>query len=438
MTSLRKRLFLILLTATSVIWLCAVGWIYFGSRNQLEHVLDTRLQEAATMVHSLVASGNMTAAVAAVPIQGTSYERQLSCQIWSLDGQLVARSSGAPQGQLIGGRDGFADRVVDGETWRIYTIVDQDKGVRVAVGDRIGLRDRLIRDLIAGLMTPALLIVPLLGLLIWASLGRGLKPLRDIASEIVARDAEDMRRINETGTPSEIRPVVAAVNSLFGKVEAARRHEREVTAFAAHELRTPLAGLKTQAQVALATEDPSIRSGALNQILISVDRTARLVRQLLALAKLEAAAAPQDAGVVRAGDLLGEIVDASPISPANVHIEIDPSLSDLRLPGDREALHLILRNLHENAVAHMMHSGTVRWSPLPGKRGLMVEDDGPGIPEEELPLVTQRFYRGRHKTVGGTGLGLTIAAIAARRAGVKLTLANRADRRGLSASISWS
>ncbi|MGO4838780.1 sensor histidine kinase N-terminal domain-containing protein, partial [Rhizobiaceae sp. 2RAB30] len=174
MTSLRKRLFVILVAATGIIWLCAVAWIYVGSRSQLEHVLDTRLQEAARMVSSLVAGGNMTAsdAAGAVPDMShgpTGYERQLSCQIWSLDGRLVARSSGAPDHKLSESPAGFSEQTVGGQTWRVFTIEDTAKGIRVMVGDRLGLRDQLVADLIKGLMAPALLIVPLLGLLTWVS-----------------------------------------------------------------------------------------------------------------------------------------------------------------------------------------------------------------------------------------------------------------------------
>ncbi|MFG1303425.1 ATP-binding protein [Xanthobacter autotrophicus] len=436
MSSLKRRLFLILLAATGAIWLCATGWIYVSSRSELEHVLDTRLQEAARMVHSLVAGGNIAAAAQAATLPEAAYERQLSCQIWSLDGRLVAKSGGAPDEALAGPAEGFSERVVNGEPWRVYTILDPGKGVRVMVGDRIGLRDRLVRDLVAGLLAPVVLIVPLLGLLIWISLGRGLKPLHAVASDISTRDGEDMRPVAPAEAPAEIRPLLEAINGLFAKVEAARRQERDVTAFAAHELRTPLAGLKTQAQIALAAHDTPTREGALRQILISVDRTTRLVRQLLALAKLEGTPSPpaDTAGETDAGALLRDIVRQT-ARPGATQVVLEDALDALKLKGDREALHLMLRNLHENAVEHMAGGGTIAWRPCAG--GLCVEDEGPGIPEEELPLVTRRFYRGRSRSGSGSGLGLTIATMAAARAGARLTLENRGDRHGLRATVVW-
>ena len=290
MRSLRVRLFATLLLATGMIWLSAVAWIYLGSKREVEQVLDNRLQEAARMVSSLVGAvgdAGTDGAPRTLPAP-SAYERQLSCQIWSLDGRMVARSSGAPERRLTEAPAGFSQREVDGETWRVFTVEDAEKGVRVMVGDRLGLRERLVTDLIMGLVTPALLVVPLLGMLIWASLGRGLRPLRLMARNLAARDADDMSAIDAGRAPTEVRPLADALNGLFLKVEAARRHEREVTAFAAHELRTPLAGLKTQAQVAMAAADPEVVKAALRQILAAVDRTTRLVRQLLDAARLDA------------------------------------------------------------------------------------------------------------------------------------------------------
>lgn len=432
--SLRRRLFVVLLVATSAVWVCAIAWIWFGSRAELEHVLDTRLQEAASMVHSLVASGNMTEAAAAMHTDDPGYSRQLSCQIWSLDGRLLARSSGAPEASLAEDEAGFANRSINDHTWRVYTIIDTTKGVRVAVGDRIGLRDRLMRDLIFGLVGPAILIIPVLGLMIWIGLGRGLSPLSRIASDLMTRDGEDMRPLNVRDAPSEVQPLIAALNGLFEKVEAARHHEREVTAFAAHELRTPLAGLKTQAQVALAAKDGAVRQSALQQILVSVERTSRLIRQLLSLARLEAMPHRTSDTLTNVGTVLRDVIAHGP-SRGGVAVDIDPNLDELSVRCEHELLHLVLRNLHENAMEHSRAPGRISWSAVAGKTGVAVEDEGPGIPEDEIGLVTQRFYRGRNKVGAGSGLGLTIVSTAASRFGAVLRLTNRLGGKGLRCAV---
>src|SRR6185437_4076598 len=166
---------------------------------------------------------------------------------------LVARSRGAPISNLGGTQTGFSERQIEGESWRVFTLEDTDKGLRVLVGDRLGAREHIVTDIIKGLLAPTLLIVPLLGFLIWSSLNRGLRPLRSLALELQKRQADDMRPVETGRAPAEILPMMDALNALFSKVESARRHEREITAFAAHELRTPLAGLRTQAQVAIGT-----------------------------------------------------------------------------------------------------------------------------------------------------------------------------------------
>ena len=440
MSSLRVRLFATLIVATGALWLIAAAWIYVGARQEVEHVLDTRLQEAARMVSSLVAAGSLPpkrgddVAPGVIPDAG-GYDRQLSCQIWSLDDRLVARSSGAPGEKLSDGGAGFSERIVDGEPWRVFAVVDEAKGIRVLVGDRLGLRERLVADLIKGLLWPAAFILPLLGAVIWISLGRGLRPLHRIARELRRRDAEDMSPVDAGAAPSEIRPLAAALNGLFGKVERARRHEREVTAFAAHELRTPLAGLKTQAQIAVAARDPVVRDNALRQVLRAVDRASRLVTQLLALARLDAAPPEGPIEAVPLGALIDEVAELCKAAGPGVPVVVAPETRALVLAVPRESLTLLLKNLTENALRHSPPGGVVTWRGAPDGTGIEVVDEGPGAPESLLPQLTRRFFRGSGEVDGGAGLGLAIAAAAAGHCRARLELKNRADRTGLVARI---
>jgi two-component system sensor histidine kinase QseC len=434
MMSLRLRLFLILIGATGLIWLAAVSWIYISSQRELEHVLDTRLQEAARMVASLAEGFGRSSSVEGADSKAlptlSGYERQLSCQIWSLDGRLIAKSSGAPEGVLTDRKSGFSDHKINGEAWRVYAIEDASKGIRVLVGDRLGLRERLVGDLVKGLLWPALLIVPLLGLLIWLSLNRGFRPLAWITNDLTHRKADDMRPVNVAATPSEVQPLTNALNQLFAKVELARRHERDLTAFAAHELRTPLAGLKAQAQVAIAADDPAVMKHALRQILISVDRTSRLVRQLLAISRLDARGEEQGAEPIVIGDLIDEIAGAT-AKPDAIAVSVDERLAALTWMANRECLELAIRNLHENAIQHMPSGGHVRWTLGSSSNDIVVEDEGPGIPENEMPQVGTRFFRGQFKSPIGSGLGLSISRLALERIGARLVLSNRTDSTGL-------
>jgi len=435
MNSLRNRLFFALITATCLIWFCAIFWVYLGSRAEFERAFDNRLRESAKMVASLVSNAALlgvgsTDAAATNP----SYERHLSCQIWSLDGRLLAHSSGAPKDPLAVEESGFSDRIVDGELWRVYSVEDRWKGVRVMVGDRISMREHLVHDLVAGLLIPALLVIPALGLLLWLSLHFALRPLTILAKQLRDRADDDMTPIDGEKTPSEVRPLIDALNGLLSNLSAALRHDRELTAFAAHELRTPIAGLKTQAQVALAAADPAVKEGALRQILISVDRTTRLIRQLLALTKLDSENAAISGEQMNVGEVLDEIVASSPPSGTKIDIRIDPELRRLDVYSNREFLTVALRNLHENAIEHM-DSGSVSWRYEKESCGIVIEDEGPGIPDDELPMASRRFFRGRHKSPTGTGLGLAIVELAAERVGARLVISNRLDRSGLRAVL---
>jgi two-component system, OmpR family, sensor histidine kinase QseC len=436
MSSLRNRLFFILITATCLIWLCAIFWVYLVSKAEFQRAFDNRLRESAKMVASLVADN---ALFTTRPLDANSllpsYERQLSCQIWSLDGRLIAHTRGAPKDQLAIAGSGFSNRIVDGESWRVYSVEDRAKRLRVMVGDRIGMRDHLVHDLVAGLVIPALLVIPILGAVLWLSLNFELRQLRIMAKQLRDRAADDMTPLQAAVAPLEVKPLIEALNSLLANLDAALRHDRELTAFAAHELRTPIAGLKTQAQIALAAADPAVKGGALRQIVISVDRTTRLIRQLLTLTKLDAEIQSDGAEQLNVGAVLDEIIDASGPTDKDIAIQVDPELRKMNVVSNREILIVALRNLHENALQHMPDCGVVRWRYEDNPCGIVIEDEGPGIPEDELPMAARRFFRGRHKSATGTGLGLAIVELAASRLGGRLVLANRRDRSGLKAAL---
>ncbi|MFC5386521.1 ATP-binding protein [Aquamicrobium segne] len=442
MPSISKRLFIILVLTTSLVWLSAVAWIYLSTRAEVERVLDARLMEAGRMVSSLIVSQEITVD----PTQGgatdlplhahSTYDRQLSCQIWSLQGALIGRSDGAPDEKLSDHEDGFSETVIDGETWRVYAVTNEELGVRVLVGDSLWIRDRLVKDVIRGLLLPALLILPVLALLIWLSVRRGLEPLHKVASDLETRHASDLSPIDDAETAKEIVPVLQSLNGLFARVEGLRERERNFTAFAAHELRTPLAGLKTQAQVALASDDGEIRDQALRQIVIGVDRTGRLVRQLLDMSALEAFDQIEKRGLAQPGPVLRSLAEELADPARDIRIEVSLELDTLTVEIEPELFTLAARNLLENAVNHSPEGGVVRCR-LADKAegvGIVIEDEGPGIPDEELPRITERFFRGRHKAAIGSGLGLAIVELALGRSGWHLQLHNR-ETGGLSAII---
>ncbi len=435
MTSIRARLFLILLITTGIVWLSAFAWIYMNTRAEVERVLDARLIEAARMVNSLINSQEISPGKAAAlpdqtPKAHTPYDRQLSCQIWALDGTLVARSESAPGQPLTDSTAGFSETVVDGETWRVYAVENDALGVRVMVGDNLRVRDRLVRDVIRGLVLPGLLTLPVLAALIWFSVRKGLAPLNDMARALELRPASDLSAMPDSNSPTEIKPMIRSLNGLFARVNTAREHERDFTAFAAHELRTPISGLKTQAQIALTSDTDAVRDQALRQIIVGVDRTSRLVRQLTDLTNAENGDMDSGGGAVSAGMLMRKIAeDIQHHHPTAARIAISDELENTPLRANETLFMLATRNLLENAVQHSPADQLVTCRVERGAHSIrvLIEDCGPGIPEDELHKVCNRFFRGRNKTVLGSGLGLAIADLALRRMSAQLHLQNRAE-----------
>ncbi len=446
MKSMTARLFGLLMLATGVVWFCGMAWIYSGSRKELERVLDVRLEEATRMVSSLMDDAGVQVAGAVsgvrvanqtVPIPTLDTNFRLACQIWSIDGRLVGKSSEAPTTQLTNVSSGYSNQNINGTRWRVFASEDRGRGFRVLVGDSISHRERLVRELMWGLAIPGLVVLGVLAGLIWLALRQGLEPLRRLTAALAQRSPDALEPLAIARAPSEIQPVVDELNGLFEKVMAAREHERSVTAFAAHELRTPLAGLRTQVQIALAAADPSIRHHALQNAITAADRTNRMATQLLAMASVDAEQPHAIQEWIVAGPKLKAICDALHAGERDAPPTIDEALFRCRIRVNPDAFHMAVRNLTENALQHTPGNGIVRWSLLPTPQGtlLKLQDSGPGIPEDELLAVTRRFYRGRNKSPIGSGLGLAIAQTALEKDGLGLQLENQPHGSGLCVQI---
>ncbi|MBX9862916.1 MAG: sensor histidine kinase N-terminal domain-containing protein [Hyphomicrobium sp.] len=446
MNSISARLFTLILLATTLVWSLGMAWIYSGSKLELERVLDARLEEATRMVNSLIDSADFTVtnAVSGVrvpnrstaPVSGIT-DFKLACQVWSIDGRLVGKSSAAPNTQLTQSSSGFSNQDINGTHWRVYAREDRERGVRVLVGDNIAHRERLVRELIWGLAVPGIVVLAVLSGLIWIAIRQGLAPLSRLTHVVERRSGDELEPIEIGSTASEIRPVVDALNGHLQKVIVAREHERSVTAFAAHELRTPLAGLRTQVQIALAAADPAMRDAALKNALVAADRTTRMARQLLSLAQIDAGAgkAPQD--WIDAGTRLRAICDELRTKENTAPATVDDALYGCRIRVNPDAFHLAARNLTENAIQHSRSVEPVRWTLVKGDKhfAIALDDGGPGIPDDEIGMVTKRFFRGRHKCAVGSGLGLSIVETALDKDGLSLRLENRHSPAGLRASI---
>lgn len=442
MTSLRGRIFAMVAAVTLLVWSSAAAWTYFSTRAEIQRVLDRRLEEAARMVASL--SGSLEGRSASPAAEAFEqprldhYNRQLSCQIWSLDGRLLGRSTHAPDEPLAIAGAGFSEREIDGETWRVYSLAEPERGIRVLVGDNLAVRERLVGDLMTGLLVPFAAAILALALLVWAAVGRGLAPLRDIAGRLRRRDPADHEPLGIGRVDRELQPLVGAVDGLFGRLAALRETEQHFIASAAHELQTPLAGLRAHAQIALMAEDEQTRARSLERIQASVDRTARLVHQLLELAREETSAeAPAGhwAGVAEVvGGLAEELEPALQRAGVGIACSERARVAELRI--DDCSLALALRNLVDNSVQHSPPGSSIEIDLVDrGDEALLsVLDRGPGIPLADIDRVRDRFVRGSRAKGSGSGLGLSIVELVIARAGGRLELAAR-EGGGLRASL---
>lgn len=441
MTSIRFRLFVLLLSATVLVWSSAAAWIYFSTRSDVQRVLDNRLVEAAGMVASL-ARGSAEALKATPETRAIPFPahlgRQLSCQIWTLDGRLVGRSGSAPSAPLSARGTGFSERRIDGEEWRVYALVEPEVGLRILIGDNLKVRRNLIADVMTGLLLPALAGILALAALLWSAIGQGLSPLRSVARELSMRDPSETTSLKVARPSRELRPLVGAINGLFERLERLRANERHFIASAAHELQTPLAGLKAHAQIALAAEDSAIRDRSLRSIQASVDRTSRLVEQLLDLAREEAGSASAVASWISLASVVRGIEDefSIPLDRRGIRLLLDDGVAGAHVHADESGLTLALRNLIRNAIDHSPEDAAVRIAvQTEGRAGkIIVVDQGPGIAPSELPQIRDRFVRGSRAKGPGSGLGLSIVDLVSARFGAELQLANRAEG-GLEATL---
>lgn len=409
MKSLRFRLFLLLVGMTALVWSLAAVWTVLSARADIEGVLDRRLREAAMMVASLGYEAGAATPRAHPPRQLSLpvHERELSCQIWSIRGALLGRSGGAPEKPLSRGQAGFSEPVIDGVAWRVYTYVSPETGLQVMVGDTKAVRRKLIADLLRGLLIPAIAGLVALAVLIWLAMGSGLAPVRRIAAAIASREPDDHRPLAVADVPDELTALTVEIDELFARIEQLRKVEKEFLASAAHEMQTPLAGLRTNAEIALRSGDETVRKRALERIARSVDRTGRMVRQLLELTRRQAAP------IAAAGSaVLGQAVAAvheelrQQLQEQGIKLKVTAPAQHAIVAMAEDVLVVVLRNLVENALWHGPSGETLTIGTAGA--GFFVEDRGKGFAAADQSALVQPFVRGVGAKAPGSGLGLAI------------------------------
>ena len=346
-----------------------------------------------------------------------------------------------PEQKPVNGEVRLREDVMRGEDVRVaYTWVDVPSGepMLVQVAETLEKRKTLATEIVKGVMVPQFVTLPLAVLLVWLALVRGIKPLAQLERRIRARKPDDMSALDESAVPEEVAPLVSSINDLLSRLKLSLTTQKRFLADAAHQLKTPLAGLRMQADLAQRETDADELKKSLKQIGRASIRATHTVNQLLALARAETTGRSLTQTQV---DLVHTVSEAIQDSvPRALEKQIDlgyegPPLGEAasRVLGNAMLLAELVRNLLDNAINYTPAGGQVTARLLTDRFSgvivLLVEDSGPGIPESERELVFEPFYRTLGTNVDGSGLGLAIVKEIARQHGATIAI-DDADRPG--------
>ena len=433
-SSIRKFLLInLLLAITITTTLTAIGNYYLDQKDIQDH-LDTLMAVSALSYQALLGDDitqrpllKIQDSLDTIPQKidyyykrkylGTeppeNYFDKFNFQVWTNGGKLLLHSSTAPKAPLTAEIDGFSDKTISDENWRVFTTHNDKSGTRTVLAEQYDTRNELGHRIAQDDLYIMLLTFPLSGLLIWIIIGRGLDILDKVAKEVANRAPSHLEPVDLKEIPDEIRPVIDELNKLFFRLKEGFEREKRFAADAAHELRTPLAALKAQAQVALHTNDINEKNQALQKLIASVNRSTHIVQQLLTMSRLvPEAASLHEQDEVNLGKLTREIL--AMLAPSaiekQIEIEFEDSEQIPNIRGNATALGILIRNLVDNAIRYTNENGLIIVRLLKKRKEVILEvqDNGPGIPPELQNRVFERFFRVLGNKSPGSGLGLAI------------------------------
>ncbi len=461
--SLQARLLALLLGLVGAVWLMTAALTWGDVHDALDELLDAHLAQAAGMLVAQVHDADADDMVNVPTLH--RYAPRVAFQVWYGD-LLWVRSAQAPR-EPMGEPSlvpGFSHREFSGQRWRVFTTPGLAQGVRVHVAEQEVTRHQILWVLLRSMLWPVVLALPLLVGGAWWAVRRGLLPLRDMGAAIAARDPRALQPLRLPGStpPTEMVPMLDALNRLFARIAPLMDAERRFTADAAHELRTPIAAIRAQAQVALAAGEEAPRRHALESVLLGCERATRLVEQLLTLSRLEAAAAPALQPLALDELARQVLADAAPAAldrGQELSLEAQPGR---RVRAEPTLAAVLLRNLVDNAIRYsppgarvrvrLAHAGTEADEAMGPEAGtlapspvdapaagvrLWVEDSGPGLDEAQRARLGERFFRVLGSGASGSGLGWSIVRRIAAAHGARVDVERSRELGGLAVRVDW-
>lgn len=452
--TIRLRLMLLVLASIAFVWSVTLVSSYFQATHEVEEWEDIRLSQIARTL--VLADENDLAVLSKAHFNargkdedGDSFEdeddspRDLLFQVRDANGRVLGSS---PELVLLNAWNDPSNvenstrmLMLGGRPWHTYTLHDGATGRTAHVLELANGRSDLAAGVARRISAPMVFALPILALLVWLSISQSLAPLKVLSKAIRTRDVGELEPIDMVSAPVEVRPLVDAINHLLIQLRRSIKRERAFTSDAAHELKTPLAAIKVQAQVALSTRDVAQQRLAMQRVVEGVDRSAHLADQLLLLARLdesdplstsiiELTSVALDTVVSNEKDALRKGIRVMLVEDAIVKVIAEPTL-----------MRILLDNLIDNAIKYGDRGGRVevivRRSATAGL--LMVRDDGPGVMAEDQTRLTDRFFRVTGNRANGSGLGLSIVARIVEYFGAQLIFRTGIGGRGLAVEISF-
>lgn len=444
-TSLRTKLFRRLLILLALFGLSLSAILLAVANNAIARASDAQLINAARLLHMMMQDELAADVFINQGRSGTersvrllssedrnafhaSYDWCMFAVFW--EGRVVVRSSWGPSVAKLPRQPGLHTVIDHGESWRGYGLVGRDPRLRIVVAERTSIRDISIAPALRKLLLPMVLLIGAGVLVLWWTLRKTLYIIERLASSINARSLADLTPLDAHDWSRDLNPLIVALNKLFDRLDQAYEREQAFTDDVAHELRTPLATIRTQAHV-IGRTLPDDHHSDMCVLIGAVDRANDTIDGMLTLARLEATGIVRQSVDVHA--LVAEVVaEASLDLPADAcEFTVSPEVA-VRWPCDAASLRIALSAVIDNAVRHGGEETTIDIAIVRSsdRLDITIADNGPGIPDRDRERLLRRFERGTTRT-SGSGLGLSIASKAMALSGGSIDLEGRPAGNGL-------
>ena len=422
----------LLIVDTLVAWSTSSGF----SNQAYDRSLEEMAREVSLHVRPGTAHPVFAMPVDAERVLRVDQDDRVAFKVSAGDGAVIGGEHDlAPPPSPVGpGKPLFYDDMLHGEPVRVVAMASTPNGqaaVLVQIAETLNRRSRLTRDILASVFLPQLLLILCASAAVWFGVRQGLLPLQRLRRAVSARSHLDLSPIEASNVPGEVMPLVDEVNDLLQRLGTTLNFQNRFIADAAHQLRTPVAGMKAQIELALRETDRARLQHSIGQLYHSADRLSRLVSQLLSLARNEPGAVESVALHTLDLNALALEVTMEWVPEAlrrNVDLGFEGADGAVVIDGDAHRLRELLNNLIDNAVRYSQDQGSVTVRVAPGEqRQLSISDDGPRIPVEERERIFQRFHRLLGSHVDGSGLGLAIVSEIAALHNAHITLEEDLD-----------